>query len=97
MTTMAKLVSLGMTLDDVLERATIAPARHLGLAGEGYGRLEVGGPAHVSVFRALDELDDVPDAAGGSRRLRRLEPRLVLLAGEVVESIPWRGAVPALA
>jgi dihydroorotase len=85
-----------MGFDDVLARVTVAPARHLGLDAEGYGRLEPGGPAHVSVLRALEGPEELPDAAGGSRLVRRLEPRLVLLGGEVVESIPWRGAVPAL-
>ncbi len=97
MTTMAKLVSLGMTLDEVLERVTIAPAERLGLTGDGYGRLEVGGRAYISVFGVQDSTEELPDAAGGSRRVRRLEPELVVLDGEVIESLPWRGVVPAVA
>ena len=97
LTTMAKLVSLGMDFDDVLERTTVAPARFLGLSADGYGRLEVGGPAHVSVFRELDEPEEIDDAAGGRRKVRRFEPRLAMIDGHVFESVPWRGAVPAVA
>jgi len=96
LTTMSKLVALGMTVGDVIERATVAPARLLGLWDEGYGRLEVGGPAHVSVFSRLDSTDDVPDAAGGSMTLHRFEPRLAVVAGEAFEPLPWRGAVASV-
>ncbi len=96
LTTMSKLVALGMSLDDVLERATVAPARRLGLWEEGYGRLEVGGPAHVSVFRQLDSPDEVPDAAGSSMALRRFEPVCTVVGGDVVEPVPWRGAVASV-
>jgi dihydroorotase len=89
-------VALGMTLDQVLERVTVAPARFLGLWDEGYGRLEVGGPAHVTVFSQLDEVDEVPDAAGGSMPLRRFEPRATVVGGQVVEPVPWRGLVSSV-
>lgn len=95
LTTMAKLCALGMSFDDVLERATAAPARLLGLWEEGYGRLEVGGPALVSVFARLETAQDLPDAAGGSMPVHRFEPKLAVLFGEVVESLPWRGLVPS--
>lgn len=97
MTTMAKLVSLGMTLDEVLERVTIVPAERLGLTAEGYGRLEVGGRAHITVFGVQDSTEELPDAAGGSRSVRRLEPELVVLDGEVIEALPFRGVAPAVA
>lgn len=96
LTTMSKLVALGMSLDDVLERTTVAPARRLGLWDEGYGRLEVGGPARVSVFRQLDSADEVPDAAGGSMTLRRFEPALTVVEGDVVDPVAWRGAVASV-
>jgi dihydroorotase len=95
LTTMAKLVSLGMSLDDVLARTTLAPARLLGLETEGYGRLEIGGPAHVSVFTHLANAEEIDDAAGGRRMLRRFEPSMALIGGEMFEAVPWRGTVPA--
>ncbi|HWG74347.1 MAG TPA: amidohydrolase/deacetylase family metallohydrolase [Acidimicrobiales bacterium] len=91
LTTMSKLVALGMSLDDVIERCTIAPARFLGLWDEGYGRLEVGGPAHVSVFSWLDHLDELADGTGKTLPVRRLEPRWAVLGGQVVDAVPWRG------
>ena len=95
-TTMSKLVALGMTFDQVLSRATVAPASLLGLAGEGYGCLEVGGPAHVTVLRHLEEPEELPDAAGGSLPVRRFEPELTLVAGEPVTPVAWRGHVSSL-
>ncbi len=96
MTTMSKLVALGMTFDDVLERATAAPARLLGLWDEGFGRLEVGGPANVTVFRQLEAEDVLPDAAGGSMPVRRFEPVATVAGGAHVAPVPWRGAVSSL-
>lgn len=93
MTTMSKLVALGMSFGDVLHRTTVAPAQLLGLFEEGYGRLEVGGPAHVTVFNQLEEPDDLPDAAGGSMSIRRFEPIMTVTGGEPVEPLPWRGRV----
>jgi dihydroorotase len=96
LTTMSKLVALGVSLDDVLARTTVAPARRLGLWDEGYGRVEVGGPAHLSVFTQLDVTDEVPDAAGGSMAVRRFEPVAAVIGGEVVRPVPWRGAVASV-
>ncbi|MBO0732616.1 MAG: amidohydrolase/deacetylase family metallohydrolase [Acidimicrobiaceae bacterium] len=95
LTTMSKLVALGMSFDEVLERATVAPARFLGLWDEGYGRLEVGGPAHLSVFSWVDGTQELPDAAGNTMPVQRLEPRWTVVGGEVVEAVPWRGTVPS--
>lgn len=95
-TTMSKLIGLGMTFEQVLARTTVAPARLLGLWDEGYGRLEVGGPAHMVVLRHLETPDELPDAAGGSMSARRLEPELTLVDGEPVTPAPWRGAVSSL-
>ncbi len=94
-TTMAKLVSLGMSLTDVLARSTEAPARLLGLWDEGYGRLEVGGPAHVTVLATADDVQPLPDASGGSRPVRRLEPRYSWREGEPVRLVAWRGDHPS--
>ena len=93
MTTMSKLIALGMELDDVIERATVAPAKKLGIWDEGFGRLEVGGPAHVSVFERLSEPEEVPDAALAMLKVHRLEPVWTVVSGEVVEALPWRGDV----
>lgn len=95
LTTLSKLVALGMDLSAVIERATVAPARYLGLWDEGYGRLDEGGPAHVTVFRQLPDPEPLPDAAGNSRPVRRFEPSATVCGGEVIEPIAWRGELPS--
>ena len=69
-------------------------AELLGLSGEGYGRLEVGGPAHVTVLTETAEVV-LPDASGNQITAPRLEPTTVLHHGELVETTPWRGAFSA--
>jgi dihydroorotase len=87
LTTMAKLVALGMELVDVIDRTTVAPASRLGLEAEGFGRIEVGAPARLSVFRQLDEPELLPDAAGGSRPVHRLEPAWTVIDGRSVRQL----------
>jgi dihydroorotase len=91
LTSISKLVALGAPLDECVRRATVAPARLLGLDTEGYGRLAVGGRADVTVVTETDEVT-LPDAAGGSIVAPRLEPTFVLHEGAEVETVAWRGA-----
>jgi dihydroorotase len=90
LTTISKLVALGAPFDECIRRATVAPAELLGLADEGYGRLAVGGPAHVTVVRETDEVK-LPDAAGHSIVAPRWEPIVALHHGSAVDITPWRG------
>jgi dihydroorotase len=89
-TSMAKLRALGMSMQDIVPRVTIAPARVLGLDTEGYGTLVEGGPAHVTVLADTAETT-LPDAAGNQIVAPRLEPVTVLQAGRRVATTPWRG------
>lgn len=95
LTTMSKLVALGVPLEEVVRLATEAPARTLGIWEEGYGRIEVGGSAHLTVFEMLEDADKLPDAAGNSISAQRLDPRWTVLGGDPVAPLPWRGAVPS--
>lgn len=90
LTSISKLVALGADLTDVIERATIVPAKLLGIADEGYGTLAVGSPANVTV---VEEVSDqlMPDAAGNSIVAPRYEPTTVLSKGENISITPWRG------
>jgi dihydroorotase len=94
-TSISKLRALGMTMEQIVPRVTSAPAKLLGLDAEGYGSLVEGGPAHVTV---LGEAGDsvLPDAAGNQITAARLEPEVVLRAGERIATVPWRG-LPAQA
>ncbi|WAX59088.1 amidohydrolase family protein [Jatrophihabitans cynanchi] len=93
-TSIAKLVALGAPLTECIRRATVAPAALLGLDGEGYGRLEAGGRADVTVLTETSEVE-LPDAAGNTIVAPRLEPTTVVHNGAVVETVPWRGGATA--
>ncbi|MBM7516993.1 amidohydrolase family protein [Nocardioides nitrophenolicus] len=89
-TSISKLRALGAPLDECIRRATVVPAQVLGLESEGYGRLEVGGRANVTVLTETSEVT-LPDAAGNSIVAPRLEPTTVVHDGVLVETTPWRG------
>jgi dihydroorotase len=93
-TTMSKFLAMGLSLDQVVALVTEAPARLLGLWDEGFGRLEVGAPAHLTVFELVEE-SEFRDAAGATLRGPRLEPRWAFLAGEAHPADAWRGAAMA--
>lgn len=52
-TTMSKMMHLGMSFDDVLQRTTIAPAKIVNRV-EGMGTLAVGSPADVALLKIED-------------------------------------------
>lgn len=93
-TSISKLRALGAPLDECIRRATIVPAQVLGLDGEGYGRLDVGGTANVTVLTETAEVT-LPDASGNSIVAPRLEPTTVVHKGALVETTPWRGGASA--
>lgn len=90
LTSISKLVALGIPFPEAIARATVAPAKLLGLYDEGYGRLEVGGPGHVTVVKETAEVR-LPDASGNSIVAPRFEPVHVFHAGQAVGITPWRG------
>lgn len=65
--TMTKLLLLGMPLEDVVRAVTLTPAQALGLDRDGFGTLEAGRPAHVSVFALRDDPIDLEDSEGEVR------------------------------
>lgn len=89
-TSMSKLIALGIPIEDVVPRVTIEPARILGIDSEGFGALTIGGPAHVTVL-ADGGVATLPDAAGNTIEAARLEPKAVFLGGEQYDLVPWRG------
>ncbi|WP_033339756.1 amidohydrolase/deacetylase family metallohydrolase [Catenuloplanes japonicus] len=58
-TTLTKMLALGLPLEDVIARATVHPARVLGLP---VGTLAVGAPADIAVFTLRDGPFEVVDA-----------------------------------
>ena len=81
--TMTKLLTLGLSLLDVVRACTVTPARVLGLFERGFGTLDPGRPGHVSVFRVRDEPLELEDSEGAVRKAERwIEPRAVFVEGE---------------
>ncbi|MEV8511545.1 amidohydrolase/deacetylase family metallohydrolase [Dactylosporangium sp. NPDC051484] len=94
LTSISKLVALGAPFEECIRRATVTPAALLGLDAEGYGRLEVGGRADVTVLTETSEVE-LPDAAGNSIVAPRFEPAIVIRNGARVQTVPWRGGASA--
>lgn len=83
-TTLSKFLHMGLTLEQVVERATAAPAR--AIRRPDLGTLRPGSPADVAVFAVEEGEFPFRDAHGGTRLgRRRLTARLTVRAGRV-----WR-------
>ena len=91
-TVLSKFLAFGMPLTEVLRRATIAPARAVGLDADGVGTLEPGAPADVAVVRLVEgpAALGMPGSPGFVEADRRLEAVLTLVAGEVVHDAEER-------
>ena len=81
---MSKLIAIGMPEIDVFTRATAAPARYLGLAGE-VGTLEPGACADIAVLHWNHEAEPLTDCHGEERPGPCLEPLLTVRGGHPVE------------
>ncbi len=82
--TMTKMMLLGLSLSDVVERATYRPAQVLGLDGE-IGSLRVGSTADVTLLRWEEGDWELVDSYGNVRRTdRALRASGVVRDGEVV-------------
>jgi dihydroorotase len=80
---MSKLLHFGVSLDDVVLRATRRPAQILGLEDE-VGSLKPGARADVAVFELRDEPVELHDSDGHSLMAkRRLINHLTLRGGRI--------------
>ena len=89
---MSKFLSLGMSLEDVVEKTTAAPARILGRLDR-IGSLAPGSSADLVQFRVREGEFTFADAAMQTHRGdRMIEPELVVRAGECLRpgDIPCR-------
>jgi dihydroorotase len=83
-TTMSKFLLLGMTLREVVEKATLAPAQAIGRAPE-LGTLQSGASADVLVFSVEEGEFRFQDSHLQERiGERRLQPELVVCRGRLV-------------
>ena len=87
-TTLSKFMALGMSVVDVLVRATIAPAVLLP-PGRGYGRLLEGMPADLAVFSVEEGQLTYQDYFGHSiQGTKRLVPQITIKDGVVLTPEP---------
>ncbi len=92
-TTMAKFLALGMSLEAVVERATVRPARVMGKPE--LGTLRVGRPADVALFRLKEGDFTFHDAQMSPRRgCLKLDNTLTIVGGRKLERAPERPPHP---
>jgi len=78
---MSKFLNLGLSLDDVVAKATIEPAKIIGRV-PGLGTLMVGAPADVSIFELVDGPVEFVDTRNNRRTgTRKLVPFLTVRGG----------------
>lgn len=88
-TTMSKFLLLGMSLDEVVERTTLAPARVIGMADR-LGTLKVGAVADAVIFDLAGGEFAFEDSYGNKRTgHERLIPRAVVRDGIVHLGGTW--------
>jgi dihydroorotase len=81
-TTMSKMISLGMTFDDVLKRSTINPARIIHRV-EGMGTLAVGAPADIALLESVKGQFQLIDSQRNRRGTKeKLVSRLTICRGK---------------
>ena len=87
-TTMSKLLHFGMSLSDIIRRATSAPAKILGYEGT-VGTLKPGVNADISVFELRDGNFDLTDSEGSTIvAKRRLINQVTIKDGRVTYQRP---------
>jgi len=88
-TTLSKLMILGLPFDEVIEKATLAPAMVLGI-DKGLGRLSEGAEADIVIFKVLQGKFFFRDVLGESMTGSKwLVPTTVIRGGEVNIGGTW--------
>jgi dihydroorotase len=82
-TTMAKLMALGFSLNQVVEMATVNAARLLGRAPE-MGTLRIGQPAEISVLRLTDREWTAIDSQKGTIPARQALTPVYAIRGDTI-------------
>jgi len=81
-TTMSKMLTVGMSPDDVVERVTTGPARFLRL--EHWGAVHTGTPARFTIYEISEGDERLPDSDGTVETIRRFyEPRYTVIGNTV--------------
>ena len=100
LTTMSKLLCMGMPLPEVIHRSTAAPAKAIGRPE--LGALSIGADADIAVFREdLGQFGYVDCGGARMNGLRKLGCELTIRAGDIVYDLNgratplWQEAPPA--
>jgi dihydroorotase len=92
-TTLSKFLNLGMTIEEVIERATARPAAAMRCPQ--LGSLKPGSPADVALFRIEEGDFTFQDIFMNERKgTRRLVNTLTIVNGEVLPRVPERPLQP---
>lgn len=84
-TTLTKFLSLGLSLEEVIARCTIDPARAVGWQDR-IGSLEVGREADIAVLQIVDDPITLRDSIGGEKRQReRLAAQWTVRGGKLFQ------------
>ncbi|SVC38163.1 uncharacterized protein METZ01_LOCUS291017, partial [marine metagenome] len=85
--TMSKFRTLGLSLEDVIQAVTVNPAKAVGLDKKGFGQLNVGGPANLTLFAETDKAVEMEDAEGEIRISQNwIETKMVFIDGACFET-----------
>ena len=82
-TTMAKLMALGFTLNQVVEMATVNAAKLLG-RNDDLGLIRVGSPADISVLRLEEREWNAVDSQKGTIIARRVLMPVYAILGDTI-------------
>jgi dihydroorotase len=83
LTTLTKFLPLGLSIEQIIERCTINPARVIGWQDR-IGSLEVGREADVAVLQLVNEPTKLRDSVGGEMTYnQRIAARWTIRGGEV--------------
>jgi dihydroorotase len=82
-TTMAKLMALGFSLNQVVEMATVNAAKLLGRAND-FGRIRIGQPAEMSVLRLEEREWKAVDSQKGTIQARQALVPVFAIRGDRV-------------
>ena len=78
---MSKFLALGMSLEDVVAKATVDPARVIGRV-PGLGTLQVGAPADLAIMELVDGAVELVDTRNNKRHgAKKLVPVLTIRGG----------------
>ena len=84
---MDKMIQLGMSVEDVIDRVTVAPAEAFEL--KGYGKLEIGGKARLTAYCRENKQTTWTDSVGVQREGKERFAKIwSIIDGEVTE---WEG------